>query len=68
MRVLKCMKVKVGKHNIKTLNLVIHKGKNIVKRATPVNGHSLKLYFCIFERSQNKHNNMDYHFFWNILH
>jgi hypothetical protein len=45
MRVLKSMKVKVRKHNIKTLKLVIHKGKNTIKGATQVNGHSLKLPF-----------------------
>jgi len=28
-----------------------------------VNGHSLKLYFCMFERSQVKHNSLDYQFF-----
>jgi hypothetical protein len=31
-------------------------GKIIVKRVTQVNGHSLKLHFCMFERSQGKHN------------
>jgi hypothetical protein len=28
-----------------------------------VNGHFLKLYFYMFERSQGKHNSLDYHFF-----
>jgi len=27
-----------------------HKAKNIVKGTTQVNGHSLKLHFCMFER------------------
>jgi hypothetical protein len=27
-------------------------------------GHSLKLYFCVFERSQMKHNNFDCHNFF----
>jgi hypothetical protein len=29
----------------------MHMGKIIVKRATQVNGHSLKLYFYMFEKS-----------------
>ncbi len=36
-------------------------GKNKVKRTTQVNGYSLKLYFCMFERSQVKDNSLDYH-------
>jgi hypothetical protein len=44
-------------------------GKNIVKGSTQVNGHSLKLQFYIFERSQVKHNSLDYHnYFWNTFH
>jgi hypothetical protein len=44
-------------------------GKNIVKGATKVSGHFLKLHFCMFERSQMKHNNLDCHnCFWNIFH
>jgi hypothetical protein len=44
-------------------------GKNIVKGATQVNGHSLKLNFDMFERLQVKHNNLNCHnFFWNIFH
>jgi hypothetical protein len=35
--------------------------KNIVKEATQVSGHSLKLHFCMFERSQVKHNSLDCH-------
>jgi len=38
-------------------------GKNIIKGATQVSGHSLKLHYCMFERSQVKHNSLDYHFF-----
>jgi hypothetical protein len=37
------------------------KGKIIANRATQVSGHSLKLYFCMFERSQGKHNSLDCH-------
>ncbi len=29
-----------------------------------MNGHSLKLHFCMFERSKVKHNNLDSFFFW----
>jgi hypothetical protein len=29
----------------------MHMGKIIVKRANQMNGHSLKLHFCMFERS-----------------
>jgi hypothetical protein len=36
-------------------------GKITIKRATQVNGHSLKLHFCMFERSQGKHNSLDCH-------
>jgi hypothetical protein len=43
-------------------------GKNIVIGATQMSGHSLKLHFCMFERSQVKHNNLDCHnVFWNIF-
>jgi hypothetical protein len=35
--------------------------KNIVKGTTQVSGHSLNLYFCMFEKSQLKHNNLDCH-------
>jgi hypothetical protein len=44
-------------------------GKIIIKGATQVNGHSLKLHFFMFEKSQGKHNSLDCHnFFWNIFH
>jgi len=44
-------------------------GKIAVKGATQVSGHSLKLHFCMFEKSQGKHNSLDYHnFFWNVFH
>jgi hypothetical protein len=33
-------------------------GKIRVKGATQVSGHSLKLHFCMFGRSQGKHNNL----------
>jgi hypothetical protein len=36
-------------------------GKNVVKRAIQVSGHSFKLHFCMFERSQGKHE------IWNII-
>jgi len=40
-----------------------------VKGTTQVNGHSLKLHFCMFEKSQGKYNSLDCHkFFWNIFH
>jgi len=29
--------------------------------------HSLKLHFCMFERSQRKHNSLDYHNFLGII-
>jgi hypothetical protein len=33
-----------------------------------MSGHSLKLHFYMFERSQGKHNSLDYHkCFWNIF-
>jgi hypothetical protein len=44
-------------------------GKIIVKIATQVSGHSLKLRFCMFEKSQGRHNSLDCHkFFKNIFH
>jgi hypothetical protein len=34
-----------------------------------MNGHSLKLHFCMFKRSQRKHNSLDCHkVFSNIFH
>jgi hypothetical protein len=59
------MKVKVGKHNIKTLNLLIHKGKNTIKGATQVNGN------CIFVCLKDHKASIIIWiviFFWNILH
>jgi hypothetical protein len=32
-----------------------------------MNGHSLKLHFCTFEKSQVKHNNLDCHNLFEIL-
>jgi hypothetical protein len=44
-------------------------GKITIKGATQVNRHSFKLYFCMFEKSQRKHNSLDCHNnFWNIFH
>jgi hypothetical protein len=44
-------------------------GKNAIKGTTRVSGHFLKLHFCMFERSQLKHNNLDCNnCFWNIFH
>jgi hypothetical protein len=46
-----------------------HLGKNMVKGATQVNAHFLKLHFCMFERSHVKHNSLDCHnVFGNIFH
>jgi len=42
-------------------NYNIRLGKIIVKRTIQVSEHSLNLHFCIFERSQRKHNNLDCH-------
>jgi len=41
--------------------------KNIVKKATLVHRHSLKLHFLMFERSQGKHNSLDCHIFFGIF-
>jgi hypothetical protein len=41
--------------------------KNIIKGAAQGSGHSLKLHFCMFEKSQRKHNSLDYHFFLEIF-
>ncbi len=38
-------------------------GKMTIKGATQVSGHSLKLHFCMFEKSQAKHNSLDFHVF-----
>jgi len=32
-----------------------------------MNGHSLKLHFYMFKKSQMKHNSLDYHIFWGIF-
>ncbi len=54
---------------IENLELLLILGKITIKRTTQVGGHSLKLHFCIFERSQGKHNCLDYHkIVWNIFH
>jgi hypothetical protein len=46
-----------------------YQGKNIVKGATQMSGHSLKLHFYMFKKSQVKHNSLDCHkVFWNIFH
>jgi hypothetical protein len=42
-------------------------GNNIVKEATQVNGHSLKLHFSMFKRSQVKHNSLDCHNFFGMF-
>jgi hypothetical protein len=44
------------------VNFNVH-NKNIIKEATQVSGHSLKLHFCMFEKSQLKHNSLDCHNF-----
>jgi hypothetical protein len=38
-------------------------GKNTIKGVTQASVHFFKLHFCMFERSQMKHNNLDYHNF-----
>ncbi len=40
---------------------IVPLGKNTIKGATQMSGHSLKFCFCVFERSQGKHNNLDCH-------
>jgi hypothetical protein len=53
----------------KKKKLLLHEGKNIIKGATQVNEHFFKFFFCMFEKSQEKHNSLDYHkSFWNIFH
>jgi hypothetical protein len=42
-------------------------GKNTVKGATQVNGDFLKPHFCMFERSQRKHNSLDCYKFIKIF-
>jgi hypothetical protein len=42
---------------------------NTVIGTTQMSGHSLTLHFCMFEKSQVKHNNLDCHnVFGNIFH
>jgi hypothetical protein len=48
-------------------NYNVRLGKITIKRAIQVNEHSLNFHFCIFERSQRKHNNLDYHNFFGIF-
>jgi hypothetical protein len=42
-------------------------GKNTIKGATGMSGHSIKLHFCMFERSQVKHNSLDVIMFFRIF-
>ncbi len=42
-------------------------GKITIKRAIQVSEHSLNQYFCIFERSQKKHNTLNCHKFFGIF-
>jgi hypothetical protein len=43
--------------------------KITVKGATQVSGHSLKLHYHMFEKSQDKHNSLNCHkVSWNIFH
>jgi hypothetical protein len=46
-------------HNLPTLYNKTNTSKNTIKGTTQVNGHSLKLHFYMFERSQSKHNSLD---------
>ncbi len=42
--------------------------KTIIKQATQLKGHSLKLHFCIFEITLKKHTSLDCNnVFWNIF-
>jgi hypothetical protein len=50
-------------------HLWLNLGKDLVKGAAQVRGHSLKLHFCMFEKSQENHNNLDCHEkIWIIFH
>jgi hypothetical protein len=42
-------------------------GKITIKGATQISGHSLKLHFCMFERSQGKRNSLDCHIVFGIF-
>jgi hypothetical protein len=42
-------------------------GKITVKGATKVSGHFLKLHFCMFEKSQGKHNSLNCDKFFRIF-
>jgi hypothetical protein len=42
-------------------------GKITIKGAIQANEHSLKLHFCMFERSQEKHNSLDCFKFFGIF-
>jgi hypothetical protein len=42
-------------------------GKNVVKGATKLSGHFLKLHFGMFEKSQVKHTNLNCHNFFEIF-
>jgi len=58
-------------NDLENISILFHPflGKNTIKRTTQVSGCFLKVYFCMFERSQVKHNSLDCHkFFGNIFH
>ncbi len=46
-------------HMYHPLSENIVKMENIVEGAISVSGHCLKLYFCMFEKSQGNHNNLN---------
>ncbi len=52
---------------IKEKLLEIQEGKNTIKGSVQVNEHSLKLHFCMFERSQVKHNSLDCYNYFGIF-
>jgi hypothetical protein len=57
------------KTKYESFKIVKPMGKITVKTTAQVSGHSLKLHFCMFEKSQGKHNSLDCHnFFWIVFH
>jgi hypothetical protein len=46
-------------HLVKKIDYRSPTSKITVKGATQLNGHSVNLHFCMFERSQGKHNSLN---------
>jgi len=63
-QILMCLQPNIATFAIGLVGSKVQEGKNTIKGTTLVSGHSLKLHFCMFERSQVKQNSLDCHRFF----